>query len=145
MSVAAVTKIFIDSNILVYALDTGNEVKQRAAQKLLERLGLAKRMVFSTQVFQEAYNASVRKLGLAGAFAQEYLETLFMQPLVQVDLPLLSSAMRRQQKDGVPFYDALILESALSAGCAVLASEDFQSGRKFGGLRVINPFKEVIE
>ena len=38
------------------------------------------------------------------------------------------------------FYDALILAAALEAGCETLYSEDFQPGRRFGDLTVINPF-----
>ena len=143
-SVAAVTKVFIDSNVLLYALDAGQPAKRDTAIELLDRLTLARRVVFSTQVFQETYSVSVRKIGLTGAAAQKSLTGLFSYPVVQVDLPLLEAAMQRHQQDKIAFYDALIVESALSGGCAILASEDFQSGRKFGSLRVINPFKEVI-
>jgi predicted nucleic acid-binding protein len=37
-------------------------------------------------------------------------------------------------------YDALIVASALNAGCAVLYSEDFQHGQWLDGLLIQNPF-----
>jgi predicted nucleic acid-binding protein len=37
-------------------------------------------------------------------------------------------------------YDALIVASALEAGCDRLYSEDLQHGRVFGALTVRNPF-----
>jgi predicted nucleic acid-binding protein len=38
------------------------------------------------------------------------------------------------------FYDALIIASAIEAGCDTLFSEDLQHGRRFGGLAIHNPF-----
>jgi predicted nucleic acid-binding protein len=40
------------------------------------------------------------------------------------------------------FYDALIVASAIEAGCDVLYSEDMQHGRAIGGLTIQNPFEE---
>ena len=40
------------------------------------------------------------------------------------------------------FYDALIVASAIEAGCDVLYSEDMQHGRTIGGLAIVNPFLE---
>jgi predicted nucleic acid-binding protein len=43
---------------------------------------------------------------------------------------------------GVSFYGALIVSSAIKAGCDILYSEDMQHGRAFGGLTIVNPFSE---
>jgi len=40
------------------------------------------------------------------------------------------------------FYDALIVASAIDAGCDLLYSEDMQHGRAYGELRIVNPFFE---
>jgi predicted nucleic acid-binding protein len=37
-------------------------------------------------------------------------------------------------------WDALIVQAALSGGADVLYSEDLQHGRRFGELRIENPF-----
>ena len=50
------------------------------------------------------------------------------------------ASAERGLADGIQFWDALIVEAALKAGCTQLFSEDFQTGRKFGTLRVVNPF-----
>jgi len=43
------------------------------------------------------------------------------------------------------YWDGLILASAERLGCSLLLSEDFQTGRNFEGVRVINPFEQSPE
>jgi hypothetical protein len=38
--------------------------------------------------------------------------------------------------------DAMIVQMALVADCALLYSEDLQDGRRFAGLRIVNPFRQ---
>ena len=46
------------------------------------------------------------------------------------------------EEHGISFYDALIVASAIEAGCNILYSEDMQHGRRIGGLAIVNPFLE---
>jgi predicted nucleic acid-binding protein len=57
-------KVFLDTNVLVYALDRHSRKKQREARRLLKTLEGEKQGVISTQVLQEFYVASTRKLGV---------------------------------------------------------------------------------
>jgi predicted nucleic acid-binding protein len=41
----------------------------------------------------------------------------------------------------ISFWDALIVVSARSSGCRVLASEDLSDAQLINGVRVFNPFK----
>lgn len=133
-------KVFLDTNIVVYALDQASPVKRRRAQDLIGELGQAQRLVISTQVLHEAYSALTRKLHLAGTVAEKALRALAHHPVIKTDPPLLWLAMKRHQRDKLAFYDALIVESALRGGCEVLLTEDLQHGRKYGTLQVTNPF-----
>jgi len=46
------------------------------------------------------------------------------------------------ERYGFHFYDALIVAAALLSGCAVLYSEDLQSGQSIDArLTVVNPFR----
>lgn len=137
-------KVFVDTNILVYALDADQPAKRGVSLELIERLGTAGRMVLSTQVIQETYSAATRKLKIEPRLVEKALNALFGHPVVTLDLALIQRGMRRHRDDQLAFYDALIVESALAAECSVLASEDFQSGRQFESLRVTNPFEESI-
>ena len=49
-------------------------------------------------------------------------------------------AVSLARRDDFDIYDALILAAAIEAGCETLYSEDFQHGRRFGDLTVVNPF-----
>ncbi len=56
------------------------------------------------------------------------------------DKGLVLDAIRRGQEASLSFWDALIVEAALSAGADRLLTEDFQHGQTIDGLRVENPF-----
>ena len=54
------------------------------------------------------------------------------------------AALEIAQRDGLSFYDSLIVASALEAGCSTLLSEDMQDGRAIAGrLTIRNPFKQA--
>ncbi len=126
---------FFDTNILVYAQETGGRGER--ARALLERGG-----VLSVQVLNEFAVVARRKLGRdweeIGAAIEDALA------LVEPPLPLtaeLHVAARVIAGDhGIAFYDALILAAALEAGCDTLFTEDLQDGRDLGGLKIVNPF-----
>lgn len=54
-------KVFLDSNILVYAQDTGSADKQRRSRELIARLADSGDGVISTQVMQEFFVSVTRK------------------------------------------------------------------------------------
>jgi len=51
-----------------------------------------------------------------------------------------ASALALARNHNLSFYDALIVASAVEAGCDTLYSEDLQDGRSFAGLAIVNPF-----
>jgi predicted nucleic acid-binding protein len=135
-------KVFLDTNVLVYLFDAGAPAKQAAARDLLATRGEAGEVVLSTQVLQEFYVAVTRKLAkpLEEQTAADALRDLAAFPIVQIDSDMVFSAAQRSRADRMSFWDALIVEAALSSGAALLYSEDLQAGRKFDGLEVVNPF-----
>jgi len=50
--------------------------------------------------------------------------------------------VRSELKLFIALLFALIVASAIEAGCDTLFSEDMQHGRKIGGLAIVNPFLE---
>ena len=67
---------FIDTNILIYAQDSGMGAKQRLAVDLVERLARQKNGALSTQVLAEFYNIATRKLRMSGDEAEETVRDL---------------------------------------------------------------------
>jgi len=47
---------------------------------------------------------------------------------------------RPKKKAQLYFWDSLIVAAAERAGCARLLSEDFEDGRSFEAVTVVNPF-----
>lgn len=135
-------KAFFDTNLLVYLFDADAPSKQARAREVLDREVRAGRAVLSTQVLQEFYVTVTRKLGrpLAPDVAYRAVADLSALPLVQVDRQTILSAIQRCRRDRLSFWDALIVQAALTAGAEILYTEDLQHGRVMDGLQVENPF-----
>ena len=137
----SVDRVFIDTNVLVYAFDESEPAKQRRARAVLVDLDDA---VVSTQVLQELYVALTRGRGgvkpkLDQPSAERAVATTAELTVVVVDVPMIVKGMHRAGRDKLSLWDALIVEAALTAGCRRLLSEDFQDQRRFDDLVVVNP------
>lgn len=131
---------FVDTNVLVYAHESGAGAKHRQAVELLERLFEDQTGAVSIQVLSEFYVIATKKLGMKAQEAEEVVADLGSWTIhrpAHADL-LRASRIHRQHK--VSWWDALIVNSALELGCSVLWSEDLASGHRFGGLTIRNPF-----
>lgn len=134
--------VFVDTNVFVYLFDSDEPDKQDEARKLLGRLSRDATIVVSTQVLQEFYVAVTRKLAepLTPRQALDATRGLAAYHAVQVDPPMIFAAIQLHEEETTSFWDALIIRAALESGCELLFSEDMQHGRRFGNLRVENPF-----
>lgn len=133
-------RVFLDTNIIVYAFDASSPDKRSRSLELIEQLGNEHRLVLSTQVLQESYNVLTRKLDMSGAIAERALRTLARHHLIKTDAALLWAAMNRHQNGSIAFYDSIIVEAAIRGECGTLLSEDLQDGRRYGTLTIDNPY-----
>ena len=135
-------RTFVDSNVLVYLFDAGHPVKQRRAREVVAELCRGGALVLSSQVLNEFYVTVTRKLDrpLPSDVARRALDDLAAYPCVAIDAALVQRAAARSATDQLSHWDALIVEAAVEAGADVLVSEDFQTGRIYGGVRVEDPF-----
>jgi predicted nucleic acid-binding protein len=135
-------KAFFDSNLLVYAFDQGSPIKQEVAKRLIGEYGSAGNLVLSTQVLQEFYVVTTKKLAtpLTKEEAAEVVKDLGEFPLVQVDKGVINRAMGRHREGEFSFWDCLIVEAALQSGCSLLLTEDMQNGRRIDTLEIRNPY-----
>ena len=127
---------FFDTNILVYAQETG-EKSDRARALLAAGGGV------SVQALNEFVAVARRKLGKDWDEIDAAIDDILA--LVETPQPLTTAtnkAARRLARDhGFAFYDALIVAAALEGGCETLYSEGMQHGRAVGGLTIIDPFR----
>jgi len=135
-------KVFFDTNVLVYAFDQSEPEKGVIARQLISEFGTDGNLVLSTQVLQEFYVVvtKVGKLILTLEQAEDIVNDFSEFPLVQVDRPIISRAMKRHQSKVFSFWDSLIVEAALKSGCSQLLSEDMQDGLLIDSMTIRNPF-----
>jgi predicted nucleic acid-binding protein len=135
-------RLFIDTNVWVYAVDVADPAKQARAREVTAP-GQGSDIVVSTQVLSEFYVVTTRKLArpLAEPEAAAMVERLTDLPVVSVDADLVSRAIAGSRDWQISFWDALIVRAAEVAGCNVVLSEDLADGRAYGAISVRSPFR----
>ena len=128
-------RIFLDTNVLVYALlDEGT--KQQIALELLQTGG-----VISTQVLNEFAQVARKKAKLEWQEITELSNAIqSLTEIVSLDLAIHNRALTIAVSYGYSFYDSLIVAAALESGCNLLFSEDMQDGQRIESLMINNPF-----
>jgi predicted nucleic acid-binding protein len=126
---------FFDTNVLVYAV-TADPRKHRAGEVL--RAG----GTVSVQVLNEFANVAYKKLQHDWTQIEYALHQfrLSFDAILPLTLDTHAAALMIARNNGLPIYDALIVASAIEAGCDTLYTEDMQHGRTIGALTIRNPF-----
>ena len=131
---------FLDTNVLVYLFDQGEPRKKAIAEEIFRG---HQRIRLSTQVLQEFFVVVTRKLErpLKPEIALRSVEHFQAYPVAVVTNALVTQAIRRSIDSQLSFWDALIVETALSEQATLLVTEDLQDGQKIGSMQVWNPFR----
>ena len=142
MSAALAVPTFIDTNILVYAHDRSETRRRSIAATLLDELWRRRTGIVSTQVLQEFYRVITRRFDppMAARQARALVEVYAEWRVVRIDVALILAASRLEERHTVSFWDGLIVEAARRAGARRILSEDLQAGRRFGTVRIEDPF-----
>lgn len=141
MSVEAVRQ-FVDTNVLVYAHDASAGTKHARAAELIKELWNSGTGCLSIQVLQEFYVSVTRKVPkpLDGATAAQLVSDLAQWTVHVPDVGDVVAAVEVHQRNAISFWDAMIIRSAAALGCAIVWSEDLNSGQVYQDVRVVNPF-----
>ena len=133
---------FVDTNVLLYAVDHTEAAKQTQAEALLTRLWEERSGSLSVQVLQEFYVNATRKLSrpLAPDTARQVIEDYSLWIVHAPTSASVLAAIKLQREHQVSFWDAMILQSAQDLGAEVLWTEDLNAGQRFGELVVQTPF-----
>ena len=126
---------FIDTNVLIYAQGTG--AKSETARQAILAGG-----VISVQVLNEFAAVLRRKFRLEWDVIADALADVraALGPVRPLNVEIHMHAVALARSHGFSFYDALIVASALAAGCDTLLTEDLQAGQRVAGLTIVNPF-----
>jgi predicted nucleic acid-binding protein len=136
---------FVDTNILVYAEDEDEKDKHPIARDLVVELWRTREGVVSVQVLQEFFVTVTRKIKrpLPVGRAQDIVREYLTWRVVDNTGALLVSAIDLHQKARLSFWDAMVVQAAINAGCEQLYSEDLNDGQLFGTLKVVSPFSRI--
>jgi len=134
-------RVFVDTNVLLYSVDPRHAAKRAKAREWMTHLWSTGSGRLSWQVLHEFYANAERKIGTAPAAARKHVILLSNWEPCDVSVDLIRRGWHWMDKAGVTYWDALILAAAESLECSLLLSEDFQSGRLYGSVTVVNPFE----
>jgi predicted nucleic acid-binding protein len=153
-------RVFVDTNILIYALDPADPSKRQVSADLLRQTITNRSLALSPQSLNEAYRVlTQRRRIMPAAAAREYLSTLAPWAIAPLDAKTTERAFAVEDETGYSWWDSLMLASALQADCRIFVTEDLQDGRTVtgtgtlggaepalprksaaAGLRIANPF-----
>lgn len=133
---------FLDTNVIVYAIDAQDRRKHAIAASLMDRaLGGGDEFRISAQVLFEFANICLKKLGCDAQEVLKMLDLLRCITIIDQTPQLVGRAVEIKALYGISLQDAMIVAAAEKAGCAELLSEDLNDGQSYAGVRVRNPFK----
>lgn len=134
-------RIFVDTNILIYAHDVDSVQKHEIARELLASLWNQKTGVLSAQVLQEFYVNVTRKITapLTPSEARTIVAT-YMPWVIETPAETILVASGIEERNRLSFWDALIIAAARRAGAVKIVTEDLSHGQKIEGILIENPF-----
>ena len=141
-------KILVDTNVLLYAYDRGDPVKQPEAIAVLDRLATLRLGVLTPQVLAEFFVNATRKLEPPLTIGEAYdriQNYLLAWEVLDVRGAIVLEAVRGVRTHQMAYWDAQIWASARLHQIAVIFSEDFNVGAVVEGVRFVNPFADGFD
>lgn len=131
------SRVFFDSNVLLYAINRDDLRGVKAAELLLDGGAI------SVQCLNEFASVARRKLRWSWRQIEEAIGKIvtLCSPIVPIDWDLHQSGLYLAERYQLSVYDGMIVAAALAAGCETLYSEDMHAGLVVEGqLTIVNPF-----
>jgi len=138
-------KIFVDTNILIYAHDIDSGSKHDAAVKIITDLWEKANGILSNQVLQEFYIVITRKIPKPTSLseARSIIRNYLKWQIEENNSNSILRASEIQEKYNISFWDALIIAAAQQAGATKIITEDMNSGQTIESILIENPFSNV--
>ena len=134
-------RLFVDTNILIYALDPLDPAKRKASADLLRVTVSSHTLTLSPQSLNECYRVLTERPRLMPVeAARSYLRTLAPWAIAPLDAGTTERAWAVQDEAKFGWWDSLMLAAALRAECRLFISEDLHDGTVIDGMRIANPF-----
>ena len=137
------SKVFVDTNILVYCMDESDKKRKARCRTLVEALVGDLYGVLSTQVLQEFYVAATKKLGADPLAVKDILHSFRRFETVVITPEIIKDAIDCSLINRLSFWDSLIVVAAESARCEKIWTQDLNDGQIIRGVRIENPLKSL--
>ena len=134
--------VFFDSNVLVYIAIDQDPVKRAKAVCLASEVMRAEAGWISLQVLREVANCMFKKSNDTLEEIKGAIDWFAQFRCVGETMETLRRGMEIKAKHGLQLYDAMVVASALEAGCDTVYSENMGDGAVYEGVRVVNPFAD---
>jgi predicted nucleic acid-binding protein len=133
-------RIFLDTNILLYAkVDDGSD-KHIKCHSLLTAVLVGSELVVSAQMLNEYYVNALKKNIIPAEIqntVNQFISDFEIVPLTKELVPETHRICNRYQ---FSYWDSNIVAAALEAKCKILYTEDLQDGQVIDNtLAIINP------
>ena len=135
-------KVFLDTNILVYAYDVSSGSKHDVARNIVADLWNFRKGVLSIQVLQELFVTVTKKIPkpLDVKTTRDIIRDFLLWEVVDNDGDLMLVAMDVQMKYSYAYWDSLIIAAAIKSRASTLMTEDLSNGQIIEGVMLKNPF-----
>jgi predicted nucleic acid-binding protein len=137
------TEVFVDTNVLLYAVDDTDLGKQQLARQWLTACWRRRCGRLSTQVLNEFYANARKRFSSAisaGDARAEVRRYQVWKPWI-IDQATIDTAWAAESRYQLNYWDALMVAAAQHMGCTVLLTEDLQHDQRIDALRIVNPFR----
>ena len=138
----------VDTNVLVYAVDPRDSVKQERAIAALDRVHTRQTGVLSPQILGEFCTTVTRKLPspLTPADGERLLlDYIASWAVYDLTAAVIMKAVQGLQHYQFSYWDALVWATARENGVPYILSEDFNDGSLLDGVRFLNPFSSAFD
>jgi len=131
------SRIALDSNILIYNHSLEFEEKKRIAVNFFKEIPVVSSQVVSEYINVIKRNLEIPKLELM-QLCSIWLEKCIVQPVVLSTIKLAQDLIIKYD---FHVFDSIIIAAALEADCDILYSEDMHNGLIVENkLKIVNPF-----
>jgi predicted nucleic acid-binding protein len=134
-------RLFVDTNVLIYALDPSDPLKRQVSADLLRQTIKSHTLTLSPQSLNECYRVlSDRRRLMPVDQARAYVKTLAPWAIAPLDAATTERAWAVQDTAKLSWWDSLMVAAALRADCRLFISEDLNDGQVIDGMRIASPF-----
>ena len=136
-------KVFVDTNVLVYAYDLDAGRKHQLALEIMKDLWRSGCGLLSTQTIQEFFVTITKKISVPVdvSFARETIKRLSKWDTVIINVDTIIEATELQERYKYSFWDSLVVAAALAGGAKTILSEDLSDKQIIKEITIKNPFR----